>query len=61
MSASLAAPTLLTLGRAAHSDSWDGKWGDGWNKKKKKGSGNASQLASIQKKKKKTWYHHHYY
>lgn len=46
VSASLAAPTLLTLGRAAHADTASKN-----NKKKGKSMGTASQLASIKKRK----------
>jgi len=52
VSASLAAPTLLTLGRAAHSQLANQTMTqNSKKKKKKKGSqGTASQLASIKKR-----------
>lgn len=49
VSASLAAPTLLTLGRAAHADT--ASKGSKGSKKKGKSMGTASQLASIKKRK----------
>jgi hypothetical protein len=49
VSASLAAPTLLTLGRAAHSQTANKS--NQTTKKKGKSMGTASQLASIKKRK----------